>query len=91
MNKLFGVINSGGIARQELYEEFRHRNMFIYLGIGHRLNAQTALFFKTGYTPGYIYDEIGPREGDYHQFFTFGKKLVEFRFGFTYELFSKKF
>ena len=91
MNDLFGVINSGGIIRQELYEEFRHRNMFLYLGIGHRLNAQTALFFETGYTPGYIYDEIGPREGDYHQFFTFGKKAVEFRFGLTYELFSKKY
>ena len=59
MNDLYGLIQYGGITNYgELYRRFRHQNCFIYLGIGHRLNAQTALFFKTGYTPDYIYDSV---------------------------------
>ncbi|NOY60267.1 MAG: hypothetical protein GXO75_15260 [Calditrichaeota bacterium] len=91
MNDLLGVIDYGGINYGELYRRFRRRNMFIYLGIGHSLNAQTALFFKTGYTPDYIHDEIELGEGVFSTFFAFGKKAVEFRFGLTYKLFSKKF
>ena len=91
VNGIYHTISRHGIRAIELHRRFDPTADFISIGFGGYINNKTSISFQTAFIPGNDYGKVIPLEGEFYDSYTSSKNVIEFRIGFTYELFSKKF